>query len=459
MDSTVSPPHSSTLPQFSDRLLFWALASFMIVLPLKAVGSHRFPLPLDMLCLAMMILPVFACLWAQKPPLKELLIPSAVFMLALAAMVSEAATAWSFRTGLRFISYFIFVLSISLLAPEERRNRLLRISLLGGSVVLAFSLIGYFVATLAMQRGDGPVPFIFTSSHPVFPNIPRLTGTMGTHPQNWGEYCVLLLSLAFYANGRLDDRHRRLTIISAGLASISLVFTFSQAWVGGLWIAAWFVQSRNSTRRWMKPIILSVTILTTLAITWVVNIGFPSKPGTDGQRRAVPCDQADAGHFVARAEYLDGTHLCHFTWHEWPYHHRLTTYLQAKSTAIEAIRLHPWFGTGQAGYRVFADDHFAATLGQGTTSGTNYTHPHSTWLGIPAQFGVLATISWLWLVILLFVRRPKPGQPERVLLVTVAVFLVLGLDWSIEQSIIFWTLIGWVAPPFSSARSGVTDDR
>jgi len=123
--------------------------------------------------------------------------------------------------------------------------------------------------------------------------------------------------------------------------------------------------------------------------------------------------------------------------------------MQAKETAIEAIRRYPVFGVGQNQYREFADDHFAATLGEGSRNGSNYPNPHSAWLGIPAQSGLLGLLAWLTLVLLIVWRRPTAESSERILFIGVLVFLVLGVDWSIEKSLCFWSLLGWLSVSYS----------
>ncbi len=405
------------------------------------------PLPLHLLALAVVFFPATICYWTLKPRIGKFLLPLVVMALALAVLISEFLGGGSARTVIRFFAYFILVSGFSLLSPRKNRDRLLLITLWTGLILMVVSLVGYVVGNLILPQGDGIRPFFYSSPHPVFGGFPRLSGTMGAHPQSWGEYCVLLLCLACLCLDKLAPRHRRLSWITAGLACTSLLLTFSQAWIGGMWIGVWLFINGSPRIRPLRPVILAIAILATIAVSWVVNVGLPSSHRSREIHQGEPCGPSDSGHFVARVEFREGVHLCHFQWHDWPYSHRLTTYLQAKSTAVEAIRRHPFLGTGLSRYPAFADGYFAATLGGGLPNGTNYPQPHSTWLGIPARWGLLATAAWMGLVFLLFWFRPTPIRPESILFVTVVAFLFLGLDWSVEDSIFFWTLIGWYAPP------------
>jgi O-antigen ligase len=123
----------------------------------------------------------------------------------------------------------------------------------------------------------------------------------------------------------------------------------------------------------------------------------------------------------------------------------LTQYRQAHAAALEAFLTHPLAGVGPGSYASFSRDHFAHTLGAGSSHGHYYAWPHSSYLGAAAMMGLPGLAAVLWLVLAVWRERPPPASDERALWLALCALLMIGVNQDVLYERALWLLLGSVS--------------
>lgn len=335
----------------------WGMTVYGALLPFHAFGSitaRRWTVlePCELVLLAVAPAVLFELVRHHRSLLGSWIVRG-VLLLALVGVLAEllaprASRLVILREGLAVLA----VGGVACAVLAGRARQLMAGVLVGGIVALSISAVGYALALSTSSRLARA--FVFASEHPLFPRLPRMTGTLGRHAVWLGEYCLMLLAVALAADERVGSRCMR---ISARVAAVvGLVASVSFAWLGGLVLAiGGWRRSRRGARassRVFGSVLLLLAFVYSAGVFYML-VGAPIDPAAHaGTRR---CRELDGAHHVLRRGPARGD--CQAVLGAEPYPHRLTLYALAHQTAGQRFAQHPAFGGGSSGYGAFARAH------------------------------------------------------------------------------------------------------
>ncbi|HKO93300.1 MAG TPA: hypothetical protein VJU61_19225 [Polyangiaceae bacterium] len=342
----------------AEQISAWGVTLYGVLLPFHAVGVYRARTRTGFeLCDAVLVLAAPAvllelwrwrCRWLASP------VVLGALWFSLAHLLTEALDPDPSRARLlQALLPFVAVGGVASALWSGHGARVQRGVLWGGGAALAVAVVGY-LATL----GFGPIvrgAFVFRSQHPIFAQVPRMTGSFGAHAVWLGEYCLMLLAVAQGAGDSLCSRAARSSL--GVVAAAALFLSFSFAWLGG---GVLFAQSARFAR-WPGPWrhAAGAAFAGVFAVaSWAVVVGGRVDPRVGDSLHA--CSSLDTAHHIVRVE---SPGVCRPIVSEVPYPHRLTLYELAHRTTLASVRAHPWLGWGHHGYRDFAVDHAEGAIG------------------------------------------------------------------------------------------------
>jgi hypothetical protein len=313
----------------------------------------------------------------------------------------------------------------------------------GGVVALALAASGFTLNVLGLLELPGA--FVFRSAHPIFPALPRMTGTFGTHAVWLGEYCILLLAVALGAGKEAGSRLLRGGTALA--AASALLLSFSFAWLGGLVLAAAALLRHLSPARSVRRIVWLGVAVVYLAACWLVLVGMPLETRVEAPR---PCGELDRLHHVTRPT---GPGRCAPVLSAVPYWHRVTLYALAHATALESFARNPLLGSSRRRYPELATERARSVYG--IENHGFYTEPigliaGSLARGATGAGGLLLVLWGVWRA-----RPCEPGSPRRdawAFYGTVALLLTAtNSDFALRGTL--WVAVGWLIARIRNAPS------
>jgi hypothetical protein len=301
----------------------------------------------------------------------------------------------------RLVQAVVPVLAVGGLVAAAAAGKLdlvLRGLLAGGALALTISVAGYALTLLGGLQL--PAAFVFRSPHPLFPGVPRLTGTFGAHAVWLGEYCLVLLAVSLGAGQGAGP-----TALRAGAgaaAALGLLLSFSFAWLGGLVLATRAALSRWRATSRIRRFAWAAVAVAHVVASGALLLGGPVDVAASEPR---PCAALDRLHHVTRPA---GAGSCTQALGEWPYRHRITLYALAHSTALASYVAHPVLGLSRHGYRELAAERAQAL--HGASAGGYYTEPIGLFATTLARTGTVGALGLALLLVGVWRARPHVGE-------------------------------------------------
>jgi len=287
-----------------------------------------------------------------------------------------------------------------------------RSALVGGTIALVASLAGWG-ADVALGLGK----FSYEGAHPIFAQLPRLSGTFHGSPQRCGSFAVFYLCVVLSLAGT-DTTRRRVLRWCGAVGVLALLLSMSYAWVGGLMLAALAVPARWRSRA------LTAAALVTLVASIPISIGPRSVAIQKG------CHELDSDHYVVTV--ADPEHCTRPT----RAGRAVTLYSEAKRASLRAFVSAPWRGVGFTGFAEFSRQAFRTEYGQ---QGSHYEQPHGILHGLAAKHGVLGLL--LFPLFAWALRRGWRNSPWDW---GVLAFATIGLHLDVDRLRELWVLWGFL---------------
>jgi hypothetical protein len=381
----------------SDGVCTAAACAFAALLPFHALGTRPFRrwLMLEP-CLMPVVLAspwLVVAIWRNRWLLLRARVMWAVSALAFVALASELISFERTEHPVLVAPVPLLATSAVALAVVQGRARaLLRATIVGGVACLLVSWVGY--AAVVVGGAEFGHAFSFRSPHPVFDDLPRMTGTFGTHASWLGEYLIALLAASLVAR---KSGAARAAIAAAGA---SLLLTFSYAWIGaGVLVAA---------LPWRRPVIgriaLALAFAAALLGAWLMLTG--PRAGHAARPQPVPCSQLDQAHHVVRRT-ASAAH-CESVVVACSGPRLLTHYRLAAWLAWEAFREAPILGVGKGRYGRIAERKVRDRFGERVAG--FYRAPVGLVAAAGAYWGGAGLAAVAWLLWALWRERPRSSN-------------------------------------------------
>jgi len=329
-------------------------------------------------------------------------------------------------------------------------EKIWKAAVMGGLVSILLSLLGYAVDVLWVRDlAPRDQPFVITGMHPLFNHFPRLTGTFGNEPQQYGSYLLFLTALCLWPPAALSGaRFRSVVKGTACLSVLGVFLTFSSAWVGLMVLLGGTGMLHLKKRPVLGKGIAAALAMLVLGAFLIINLGVPDASGATGVFET-PCAHVDFEHWVTGSTGGEGASSktpvqCY------AYREELgglgfvrSHYLDAKLKSVRYFLDSPWWGVGEEGFAHRSIEDTKRLLG--TSDAIGYTSPHATFVGAFAIAGVFHGLAVILLALFSMLAWKRIAGSSGIRIgswIAVLGLWVMGLNLDVLYQPYFWLPLG-----------------